>query len=475
MTKKYSAAGGNPTNPKNPIPVHTEPIATAHTDAPLIVLVQPWIHDFAAYDVWAHPLGLLLLAGILRRHGYRVRFIDCLDRFHPEEAPTDPKARCGRGPYRKAPLPRPRGLEDVPRRFCRYGIRPNWLQAELKATPVPDLVLVTSMMTYWWTGVAETIAAVRRVWPEVPVVLGGVYATLCREHAEANCGADRVVPGQGERKVLEAAAEMTGFSSPPRFDFEDLDALPYPALDLKRTLASVPLLTSQGCPFRCAYCASRLLQPKRRLRSPASVVEEVRYWHRDRKVEDFALYDDAFLVNAEDHALPLLERLAAERLPVRFHTPNALHIQKMDRQTARLLHRAGFHTIRLGLETDRSSSRRDLDEKVSEGQFESAVRHLKAAGFDGNQIGVYLLAGLPDQQEREIVDAIQRVRDCGVSPILAHYSPVPGTTLWPKAVASSRYDLGADPVFTNNAVWPCRKEPFSWSLWSRLKALAAKR
>ena len=52
-------------------------------DAPHILLVNPWIHDFAAYDVWAKPLGLLGLGAILRRHGCRVSYVDCLNRFHP--------------------------------------------------------------------------------------------------------------------------------------------------------------------------------------------------------------------------------------------------------------------------------------------------------------------------------------------------------------------------------------------------------
>ena len=27
---------------------------------PRILLVNPWIHDFAAYDLWAKPLGLMV-------------------------------------------------------------------------------------------------------------------------------------------------------------------------------------------------------------------------------------------------------------------------------------------------------------------------------------------------------------------------------------------------------------------------------
>jgi hypothetical protein len=38
-------------------------------------------------------------------------------------------------------------------------------------------------MTYWYPGVVEAIARVRARFGAVPVVLGGVYATLCTDHA----------------------------------------------------------------------------------------------------------------------------------------------------------------------------------------------------------------------------------------------------------------------------------------------------
>ena len=65
------------------------------------------------------------------------------------------------------------------------------------------------------------------------------------------------------------------------------------------------------------------------------------------------------------------------------------------------------------------------------------------------------------------------VRQAGLTPVLAYYSPIPGTDLWPQAVASSRYDLEADPIFTNNAIFPCQREAFSWERIAELKHLAA--
>lgn len=443
------------------------------TNTPHILLVNPWIHDFAAYDFWAKPLGLLYLAAILKNHGFDVTYLDCLDRFHPQAPTTDPFARHGRGPYLKTRIPKPAGLEDVPRYFSRYGIKPEWLRRDLLALAQPDLVLVTSLMTYWYPGVQETIKILKGVWPEVTVVLGGVYASLCRNHAEQHSAADRIQTGPAEEYILKLVGDYTGFHVRPDFDPEDLDTYPYPACDLQSKINYVPLLTSRGCPFACKYCASHFLSSKRMVRRPELVVEEIRYWHEQHGVKDFAFYDDALLVNAPTHAVPMFEGIIKAGLKVDFHTPNALHIREITRRTARLMYRAGFKTLRLGLETTAFEARKELDYKVTAAEFKRALDRLKEAGFQKNQIGAYLLTGLPGQDLHVLEDSIKTVKQAGITPILAHYSPIPHTALWQEALASSRYNLAADPIFTNNAISPCQDKPFSWQRLAHLKNLTS--
>ena len=208
------------------------------------------------------------------------------------------------------------------------------------------------------------------------------------------------------------------------------------------------------------------------LRSPASVIDEIKFWHAKYGQKDFILYDDAFLVDAERHSIPILEEIINADLKVRFHTPNALHIRGITRLTAQLMRKAGFATMRLGLETVEFDHRLKFDKKVSEEEFKQAVGHLKKAGFEKGQIGAYLLAGLPGQDLASVEHSIDTVKQLGLTPVLAHYTPIPQTALWPRAVAASRYDLDSDPVFTNNAIIPCSQKPFVWDTLTRLKELA---
>jgi radical SAM superfamily enzyme YgiQ (UPF0313 family) len=442
-------------------------------DVPHILLVNPWIHDFAAYDFWAKPLGLLALAALLRSHGLSVSYIDCLDRFHPGAADGDPSARYGRGPYLKTRISKPHGLRDVQRTFSRYGIKPRWFREDLQALQPPDLILITSLMTYWYTGVQETVTILRAFFPDTPIILGGIYASLCHEHALKNAGVDDIFCGPAEDALFDLVDRYTHFKTTPRFNPQNLDTYPYPAFDLQNRVNYVPLLTSRGCPFECTYCASHFLNPIRMWRSPDSVLEEINFWHQSYQVKDFVLYDDAFLVDAEQHAIPLLEKIIQADIRLRFHTPNALHIRGISAQSARLLYRAGFKTIRLGLETAEFDRRETMDRKVTEDDFSRTAGYLKEAGFEKHQIGAYLLMGLPGQELAAVERSIRAVQETQITPVLAYYSPIPHTAMWPEAVAASRYDLEADPIFTNNSVLPCQSDAFNWETISALKELAS--
>lgn len=437
-------------------------------DTPRILGINPWIHDFAAYDFWARPLGLFYLLAMLGSAGAKVDYYDCLGRAN---ARAKPKNRFGCGPYKKTPIPAPKVLTDVPRNFSRYGVNPDQFKNELAGLKQPDLVLVTSLMTYWYPGVFEAIKIVRKIWPKVKIILGGIYATLCADHARAYSAADEVFCGQAELEIIDIVSRHIGWKPPRPFWPQSLDDYPYPALDLGGKPLFAPVLTSRGCPFRCAYCASGFLHPEFIRRNPKAVAEEIRFWHNKFGVRDFVFYDDALLMNPQNNILPLLDTILSMGLDLRFHTPNAVHIRNLSARVAKNLFKAGFTSLCLGLETAVFTDRKSLDAKVTQTEFENAARNLKEAGFDNKFVGAYLLSGLPDQDYDALIDSIQIVKQAGIRPILAHYTPIPHTLMWEQAKKSSRYDLDADPVCTNNAVSPCQKEPFSWKKLTELKKL----
>ncbi len=442
-----------------------------------ILLVNPWITDFAAYDFWIKPLGLLYLASLLRANGLAVRLIDCLDPYHPElqsEQGIQPAKRKpdGRGKFAKEKIPKPGPLKLIPRSFHRYGITPRIFRNEIRGVERPDLILVTSMMTYWYPGLVEAIGILKSDLKGVPVVLGGPYATLCFSHARQNSGADIVLAGEGESSLPPLLGDVLKSSLDFIPDPGDLDSYPYPAFDLTRHLDQVPILTSRGCPFRCTYCASHLLTQGFRRRDPCRVADEITYWNRRFGVKNFSFYDDAFLLDPESMAVPLMKEIIKRGLDCRFHCPNGLHLREVSPDIARLLFRAGFSTLRFGFETSDREWQVKTGAKTTNRNLLDAVQSLKAAGYHSRDIGVYLLCGLPGQRASEVRESIRFVKTCGASPILAEFSPIPGTALWEDAVRVSDYPLREEPLFHNNSLLPCRGDKLTFEDYEGLKKLA---
>ena len=364
----------------------------------------------------------------------------------------------GTGKFLRERAPRPPALKHVPRSYSRYGIPKQLLVNALREAKRADAILVTSLMTYWYPGVKEAIAVAREVHPRTPILLGGIYARLCEEHASATSGADRVVTGISLQNMAKLLDELLDLGMVGNMTAPPSEALPFPAFDLLHGLDHVSLLTSIGCPYRCEYCASHFLNPQLFRRDPHQVLSEILHWHRERGILDFAFYDDALLVGFEKHLGLLLEGLVKQNLRLRFHTPNALHVKGLSPEAAELLWRAGFKTIRLGLETSDMTMHQNLDRKLAEGDFERAVHWLHMAGFSREQIGAYILAGLPGQSPGSVKESIEFANRVGAMPYLAEYSPIPHTPLWKKAVASSQYDLALEPLFQNNTLLPCWNE-----------------
>jgi radical SAM superfamily enzyme YgiQ (UPF0313 family) len=300
-------------------------------------------------------------------------------------------------------------------------------------------------MTYWYPGVVEAIEGVRRRFGPVPVGLGGIYATLCPEHAREHSGADVVISGPGVAACLALADRVTCQDAQPAAS--DPRRWPPPAHEITpRPYAGI--LTSWGCPFQCTYCASHRLQPGFVQRDAAAVVDEIAACAA-RGIRDFAFYDDALLIDADGHLGPILEGVLGRGLDARFHTPNGLHARELDRELARLMGRAGFSTLRLSLETVDAGRQRATGGKVTTAAFEAAVAALQEAGFGGRELGAYILAGLPGQPLSEVERTVRAVQALGVQAKLALFSPIPGTPDGDRALP-----VDADPLLHNNTAYP---------------------
>jgi len=374
----------------------------------------------------------------------------------------------GTGSYFREEVEKPPALMKIPRRFYRFGIHREVFRKKLRALPAPPrLIGVTGIMTYWCRGVRETVSILKESFPGVPVALGGIYPTLIPGHARRESGADIIFEGTATIPNILTLLRGAGIH-PPRPPKEGEGGLkiffPYP--EPPYGIVS----TSEGCPRHCTYCASSFLRPRFVGYDPEDVMGALRALS-SRGITDIAFYDDDLLHGASRRLLPLLGRVMEELPGLRLHAPNGLFLAHVDEGVARVLFRAGFRTLRFGFETADAELGRRTGFKIDRARFRRRIRTVLEAGFTADQIGVYVMAGLPGQTARNVEESLRFVRDCGMKANLAEFSPVPRTPEFENALRESSVDFSADPELQNNSVLPLRSPVFTVDVLSRLKNL----
>ncbi|MGP8329757.1 MAG: B12-binding domain-containing radical SAM protein [Methanosarcinaceae archaeon] len=444
-----------------------------------LLLINPWIYDFAAFDLWLKPVGLLSIGSLLRQFGYHVELIDCLDRHHPafkkwETGRRTKSRKYGTGKFYREVIDKPKIFQHIPRNFSRYGLPFPLFEQDLHRHPKPDAVLVTSGMTYWYPGVFQVIESVKNIWPEVPVILGGIYATLCFKHAQQYSKADFVIQGAGEFALLKLLGDLLNHPVDLSQFPKRLDDFPYPAYDLYAKLEAVPVLTSRGCPYRCPFCASHLLEPTFRQRDPFRVVDEIEYYIKSFQVSNIAFWDDALLVNARQHFSKILSTIRARKVDAIFHLPNGIHPRLLSRELANQFAECNVKTIRLSFESAEPQRQKIMGNKVSNQDLAQAIFYLENAGYAAGELDVYLMMGLPGQSLSEVKKSMDYVNSLGARIRLSSFSPIPGTEDWEKAVHLSNFPADCDPLLTNNSVFPLHYSSAEFAQYDQIKKFARK-
>jgi hypothetical protein len=402
-----------------------------------ILLVNPPIYDFAAYDFWLKPYGMLSVAGFLRGRA-EFEMFDYLDRQHPFMAEKKELAsdRWGRGRIYWEKIPSPAALSSIPRYFRRFGLPREVFGEFLAGREEFDFVLVQTMMTYWYQGVREVIEDVRRLLPKAKIVLGGNYVTLCTSHAE-RLGADFVVAGNN----LEPLWGYLGL-------MPDLNGLALWETYAKPGTGVLKL--SEGCPFSCTYCSVPSVYGQFAVRPMERSLAEFRLL-TERGVENIAFYDDALLFEAERVLVPFLEEVIKVDRKMNLHSPNALNARFLTEKLAKLMVEAGFKTFYLGFESGSAQWQKKTGSKVTSAELEQAVKALIAAGAEPANITAYQILGHPHADIGELEESMRFVSGLGIRGMLADFSPIPGT---PDGEYCRRWVDMDEPLFHNKTAFP---------------------
>lgn len=427
-----------------------------------LLFVNPWIHDFAAYDLFYRPLGLLNLAESMTEGPADITVVDLLDRFNlrwTQKFPHHKDTDAGTGHFYRELITKPEILGHIPRYFSRYGVPYQTAKEYFQnLTSFPHAIFLTSHMTYWYTGVKETADLLREVFPGIPIILGGIYATLLPDHAQKIIQPDLLIKGQ-DFTPLQKWLKIN-------FDYNYEPTIPYRLIkvwDHYPVLKHYPLLTSIGCPYTCEFCAGPLLNPKFYQFSISTILEDIAIAVAELDMHHFVFYDDALFVNPENHIKPLLKNIIKSWDGLIFHSPNGLFARFIDEELAELMAEAKFFKPRLSLETIDPKFRTLMSDKVNRQTYLKAVNYLHNAGYKKDDIITYIIMGLPGQEPDDIKKTVDVAFKAGTVISLSAYSPVPGTPLYEK----TGYTNEVDPLLQNNSIY-CYSSP-NHKYWEEIR------
>ena len=342
------------------------------------------------------------------------------------------------------------------------------LDATLKQTAetikksAPDVVGITAF-SMEQKQARELAALSKKLLPDVPVVLGGPYATSQPDDAARDKNFDYIVVGEGERtavKLFEAVEKDRGFDDVREIiyrkdgqdirtqavDFiEDLDELPHPAWDLidfesyferkggrRKTFNQHQMkqrvwqiMTTRGCPYKCLYCHN-LFGKNIRKRSVENVIEELKILKHKFNIEEVEIIDDIFNLDM-DRAKQILRRIIEEKLGLKFCFPNGLRSDRFDDELLDLMKEAGVYRLVFAIETGSHRVQKLIRKNA---KLEIARQNIEKAAQRGFSIGGFFMIGFPTETEEEVMQTIEYALSSKmVTATFFMVTPFPGTEL----------------------------------------------
>lgn len=326
----------------------------------------------------------------------------------------------------------------------------------------PDVIGI-SQWTHNRRSSLELARRCRDILPNCTIVMGGGHATFCYEDILIeHSPVDVVIRGEAELTLLELVERISSKTewksleglafrcndritiTPPRKGLADLDLLPLPAryldssvgLDLE--LQSEFIVTTRGCPSSCHFCSSPDFWERRvRYRSPAAIVEEIRYIRQKFGLIYFSIRDDTFTADRK-RALEFCSLLQKQEVNILWNCQS--RVTAIDEELVIEMKRSGCECIQLGVESGSPRILRQLGKKITPARIESACALIREVGIN---LSVYLISNVPgetDDDIRQTIELVRRIRpdDGYVSP-LAYY---PGTKLFKDAVTAGSVTPG---------------------------------
>lgn len=289
------------------------------------------------------------------------------------------------------------------------------------------------------------------VCPDVIFVAGGPHLTLCAESymndfPVFNYG----LLGEGEEHLVELVDALSNNNAvnsikglvyridghiqinrwyPP----DDLDDLSLPDFDSIEGFDwqnfRYPILTSRGCPFQCIYCCVNKLTGSRkwRCRTASNVVDELEHIAQTKGIKLFEVWDDNFTLNIK-RAKAICREIIDRKLDLSWYCHNGIRADRIDRELAILMKRAGCTSVAFGIE----SGNPETFDSIKKGEpLSTVIKAVKLVKEVGIKAVGYFIIGLPGDTLDKFIETVRFQRSLKLDDYTyGMLIPYPKTEVW---------------------------------------------
>jgi len=344
----------------------------------------------------------------------------------------------------------------------------------------PDIIGITSY-TLGRHKALQIASYTRSKHPKIMIVVGGAHPTIMWPQLLANYDfIDACGLGEGEITMLEIAKgkdfkDIDGIAykennkpkfNKPRKYIENLDDIPFPAWELSEphrypghkgfretrgemidiSKSRIPLVTSRGCTGNCTFCSTHWIWRGYRHRSGKNVADEVEALYRAGH-RHFVFEDDAMTLDRQP-VIDMCDEIIKRDLKIAFFCTT--RVDAMDLELATKLKEAGCYELSVGIESGSPEILKTINKHIDLEQSKNAIDVLHQAGIKSCAL---IMVGNVGETNKTINETVKFLKESGVDSIgtLGQVWVLPGTKLYlyckEKGLIDDSFWLGGEEVF----------------------------
>lgn len=409
----------------------------------ILLIDPPTIHLKGSDNPRAYfPLGLLSIAGVLKRENYNVEIYDT----------------------------KVSGNIYINSNIIHFGDNWNIVDRRIREYN-PDIVGISNLFSSQWTNALKIAQITKEIDKGILTIVGGPHASVKPDDFLKDGYVDFVVLGEGEYTIIDLLGQLKEKKSDfreikgiafrengqiivnERREFiKDLDALPFPAYELvdvenyfllqKKGFGSRPLgageravslFTSRGCPYKCVFCSINLsLGKKFRAHSAGYVLNLIEMLIKKYQVNFIHFEDDNFTFN-KVRFNNIMDGILTKKIKIKWGTPNGVRADTLnDEDLLFKMKSAGCAYLNIGIE---SGDQKILDTVINKQLDLDVVISIAQKCHKLNiRLSAFFVVGFPGETIQNIKNtlkfALMLQRKYDVFPFVSYATPLIGTRLY---------------------------------------------